>query len=185
MLTAMMIRNTLDFARKNVPITRPEPLDNFPRLDEYNAWSRVTEHKGDWMVCSPETVKLFSAVGYIFGRRLHLVEKVPIGLVDTSWGGARPALYTKTFAALIPEWRRAFCDETLPFGICQMVSWGFPPEIEYVERDMASPAPDIRKAQLKAHLAHPDTGFVVACDLGHIQMHSPFKTPHTGDGRPT
>jgi sialate O-acetylesterase len=42
---------------------------------------------------------------------------------------------------------------------------------------MVSAAPYMREAQLKAHLAHRETGFVVACDLGHIQMHSPFKTP--------
>lgn len=261
----------------------PEPLDDFPRLDEYNAWSKVTERKGDWLVCSPETVKLFSAVGYVFGRRIHLATKIPVGLIDTSWGGttveawisrdtlkripeaaallkswddriaaydpkqsladqikrwearakkfkeqgkavppkptepkpspaanrnnpgasynaiiapfagfavkgalfyqginnavggARPALYTKTFTALIPAWRRAFGDEALPFGICQMVAWGFPPKIENTEKAMVSAAPYIREAQLKAHLAYPETGFVAAYDLGHIQMHSPFK----------
>ena len=40
---------------------------------------------------------------------------------------------------------------------------------------MVSAAPYIREAQLKAHLAYPETGFVAAYDLGHIQMHSPFK----------
>ena len=58
-----------------------------------------------------------------------------------------------------------------------MVSWGFPPTIENTEKAMVSSAPYIRESQLKAHKAHPDTGFVVAYDLGHIQMHSPFKTP--------
>ena len=28
----------------------PAPLDDFPRLDEYNSWSNVTERKGDWRV---------------------------------------------------------------------------------------------------------------------------------------
>lgn len=85
--------------------------------------------------------------------------------------------YTKTFAALIPEWRRTFRDAQMPFDIIQMVSWGFPPKLEETEVAMVSNAPHIREAQLKAHVAHPDTGFVVAYDLGHIQMHSPFKTP--------
>ena len=263
----------------------PVPLDDFPRIDEYNSWSNVTERKGDWMVCSPDSVQLFSAVGYVFGRRIHQITNVPIGLVDTSWGGstvetwisrdtlrkipeaaellkswddqiaaydpeqsmrdaikqwegrakrlreegkpvppkptepkpspavnrnnpgaaynaiiapfsrftikgavfyqginnavggARPKLYTRTFTELIPEWRRTFSDENLPFGICQMVSWGFPPKIENLEKAMVSPAPYIRESQLKAHLAYPETGFVVAHDLGHIQMHAPFKVP--------
>jgi sialate O-acetylesterase len=40
-----------------------------------------------WQVCSPETIKEFSAVGYFFGRNIHLEEDVPVGLINTSWGG--------------------------------------------------------------------------------------------------
>jgi sialate O-acetylesterase len=40
-----------------------------------------------WVVCTPETVKEFSAVLYYFGRQLHQDLKVPIGLIHTSWGG--------------------------------------------------------------------------------------------------
>jgi sialate O-acetylesterase len=40
-----------------------------------------------WMVCSPESVKDFSAVLYYFGRQLHQDLKVPMGLIHTSWGG--------------------------------------------------------------------------------------------------
>lgn len=42
-----------------------------------------------WKVCSPETVPTFSAVGYFFGRHLHQELDVPIGLINTSWGGTR------------------------------------------------------------------------------------------------
>jgi sialate O-acetylesterase len=42
---------------------------------------------GSWVVCSPETVGAFSAVGYYFGRELHGRLKVPVGLLHTSWGG--------------------------------------------------------------------------------------------------
>jgi sialate O-acetylesterase len=40
-----------------------------------------------WAVCSPETVDNFSAVGYFFARDLQAVEKVPIGVIDSTWGG--------------------------------------------------------------------------------------------------
>jgi len=43
--------------------------------------------EGEWMECSPETVGGFSAVGYFFGRNLHKELNVPIGLINTSWGG--------------------------------------------------------------------------------------------------
>ncbi len=43
--------------------------------------------EASWEVCSPETVGQFSAVGYFFGRELHRELGVPIGLIDSSWGG--------------------------------------------------------------------------------------------------
>jgi sialate O-acetylesterase len=46
------------------------------------------DFKGQWEVCSPETVGQFSAVGYFFGRTLHQALDVPIGLIDDSWGGS-------------------------------------------------------------------------------------------------
>ena len=47
-----------------------------------------TDFKGQWTACTPETVKSFSAVGYYFGRQLHQTLKVPVGLIDNSWGGS-------------------------------------------------------------------------------------------------
>jgi len=44
--------------------------------------------EGTWLVCSPETVPNFSAVGYFFGRKLYDELKVPIGLIHSSWGGS-------------------------------------------------------------------------------------------------
>jgi sialate O-acetylesterase len=43
---------------------------------------------GQWRICAPETVGGFSAVGYFFGRRLHQILDVPVGLIDNSWGGS-------------------------------------------------------------------------------------------------
>lgn len=40
-----------------------------------------------WLVCSPETVGAFSAVGYFFGRDIHTSQNVPVGLINSSWGG--------------------------------------------------------------------------------------------------
>jgi sialate O-acetylesterase len=40
-----------------------------------------------WTLCSPETASSFSAVAYFFGRELNARERVPIGLIDSTWGG--------------------------------------------------------------------------------------------------
>ncbi len=50
--------------------------------------------KGSWQVCSPQTVAGFSAVGYFFGRDLHQKLKIPIGLINTSWGGTIAEAWT-------------------------------------------------------------------------------------------
>ena len=40
-----------------------------------------------WVVCSPESIREFSAVLYYFGRQMHRDLKVPMGLIHSSWGG--------------------------------------------------------------------------------------------------
>ena len=47
----------------------------------------VEDVDAKWVVCSPETVKDFSAVLYYFGREMHRDLKTPIGLIHSSWGG--------------------------------------------------------------------------------------------------
>ena len=42
---------------------------------------------GKWVLCTPQTAAGFSAVGYFFGRHLHHELNVPIGLINSSWGG--------------------------------------------------------------------------------------------------
>ena len=45
--------------------------------------------EADWSETSPETIENFSAVAYYFGRKLYKNLDVPIGLINTSWGGTR------------------------------------------------------------------------------------------------
>jgi sialate O-acetylesterase len=42
---------------------------------------------GEWSACNPGTVAGFSAVGYFFGRELHIRQGVPVGLIQSAWGG--------------------------------------------------------------------------------------------------
>jgi sialate O-acetylesterase len=43
--------------------------------------------EGRWYPCQPQHMEKCTAVGYYFGQRLHRMLKVPVGLIDTSWGG--------------------------------------------------------------------------------------------------
>jgi len=42
-----------------------------------------------WQVCSPETAANFTACGYYMARHLQKELDVPVGLVNSSWGGTR------------------------------------------------------------------------------------------------
>ncbi|OQB86927.1 MAG: hypothetical protein BWX88_00792 [Planctomycetes bacterium ADurb.Bin126] len=69
-------------------------VHSFERLHEWSNWSGRHFRKGDWDVCTPETVKEFSAIGYVFGRRLAMAAGVPIGLIDASIGGTTVEAWT-------------------------------------------------------------------------------------------
>jgi sialate O-acetylesterase len=47
----------------------------------------LRDTKASWTVCSPETAASFSAAAYFFGRELVNRQHVPIGLIDSTWGG--------------------------------------------------------------------------------------------------
>jgi len=40
-----------------------------------------------WTLCTPETAASFSAAAYFFGREIAAKEHVPVGLIDSSYGG--------------------------------------------------------------------------------------------------
>lgn len=59
-----------------------------------------TDCKGEWKVASADTVGGFSATAWFFGRRLHKELGVPIGLINSSWGGTDIAAWTSRDAQL-------------------------------------------------------------------------------------
>jgi sialate O-acetylesterase len=51
-----------------------------------------------WTECTPDSVQEFSAVAYFFGREIKQREKVPIGLIDATWGGTPAEAWTSLSA---------------------------------------------------------------------------------------
>ena len=49
---------------------------------------------GEWKVCSPQTAGDFSATAYFFARELYQKLHIPIGLINTSWGGTMVETWT-------------------------------------------------------------------------------------------
>lgn len=72
-----------EIAAANYPMIRHIKVPLVPStvpLDAFDA---------SWQVCSPETAGNFTACGYYMARKLHQELNVPIGLVNSSWGGTR------------------------------------------------------------------------------------------------
>ena len=46
------------------------------------------DFKGQWESATPESVKEFTSVGFFYGRLLHQMLDVPVGLIDNAWGGS-------------------------------------------------------------------------------------------------
>lgn len=66
---------------------------NFPKIrhitvPQVGTQEAQSNFNGSWQVCTPENIGDFSAVGFYFGRQLHQVLNVPIGLIDNAWGGS-------------------------------------------------------------------------------------------------
>ena len=45
--------------------------------------------EGQWQICNPENAAAFSAVAYFFARELNKELNIPIGLINTTWGGTQ------------------------------------------------------------------------------------------------
>jgi sialate O-acetylesterase len=81
-----------------------------------------------WTTCTPATAADFSAVAYFFGREIQQKEHVPIGLIDSTWGGTPVDTWTSldslsADASLMPAfatWARFADQQTrLPAVIAQ------------------------------------------------------------------
>jgi sialate O-acetylesterase len=50
--------------------------------------------KAKWVACDSNTIKSFSAVGYFFGKKINQTLNVPVGLINSSWGGTPAEVWT-------------------------------------------------------------------------------------------
>lgn len=72
---------------------------NHPQFRLFNvsrqvAFKHAPPPLGRWKACTPESVKVFSAAGYYFGAELQLAFNVPVGLINSSYGGSQAEAWT-------------------------------------------------------------------------------------------
>ena len=111
-------QSNMEFAMKTTHDADKEiPAADFPKIrlfkiDHQTSSAPMADVPGSWVLCTPASVPDFSAVAYHFGKEIHQALKIPVGLVETCWGGTaaeawtpRPALDSiPEVAALMKEW---------------------------------------------------------------------------------
>lgn len=70
--------------------------------------------QGEWKISDAKSAGNFSAVGYHFGKTLHEILGVPVGLINNAWGGSAAEAWVQRdvlendgrFEAYIAEWKQ-------------------------------------------------------------------------------
>jgi len=74
------------------------------KVPKSTASAPAKDFQGEWQVCNPQTVGSFTACGYFMARELSKTLNVPIGLINSSWGGTRIEPWTTPAGfATVPE----------------------------------------------------------------------------------
>ena len=65
---------------------------NWPLIRHFNVAHKISlepldDVEAEWVTTTPETIPPQSAVAFFFGETLHKTLKVPVGLINSSWGG--------------------------------------------------------------------------------------------------
>ena len=145
---------------------------NYPNLrlvsvPQVGTQEAQTDFNGRWESTTPEVAKNFSAVGYLFGRRLHLALGIPVGLIDNAWGGS-------ACEAWIPRDRL----NQLPVAKTYMDQWRETEKTFDYDKLLASYQENLEAWKMKAEIARKD---------GKPQTGGRPRAPHnqlTGQHRP-
>jgi len=98
---AMTVRGCRDFEKEQAAADLPQI--RHVTIARRPAETPQDDCEGQWEVCTPETVGGFSATAFFFGRELHRELGVPVGLINSSWGGTPVEAWTSVKAQQAQE----------------------------------------------------------------------------------
>lgn len=71
----------------------------------------VEVNRGGWQICTSASMADFSAIAYFFARELSKELKVPVGVIDTTWGGTPAEAWTSAEAlGAVPGFENELAD---------------------------------------------------------------------------
>lgn len=136
-----------------------------------------TDFNGKWQAATPETALSFSAVGLLYGRYIHEIVGVPVGLIDNSWGGSAAEAWIRRetierdprFAALMETTRKREADLQSEKGKAafeaSVEKWKVDSKKAKQEKKAFPPAPvqwltgNARPGNIFAGMVHPTLGY--------------------------
>jgi sialate O-acetylesterase len=68
-----------------------------------------------WEICDSTSIKKFSAVGYFFGKRINQQLNIPVGLINSSWGGTPAETWLPDAAVTSDPELKMAADKIRPF----------------------------------------------------------------------
>lgn len=75
-----------DFETQKEQANNPK-IRHFGVVQDLSGRPKEDLKEGKWAVCNSKTVGDFTAVGYYFAKKLYAELKIPVGIINTSWGG--------------------------------------------------------------------------------------------------
>lgn len=96
---------------------------NYPRMrflvvDHSNQIKPQSDiSSGKWKICDTTNVKGFSAVAYFFARKIHADQNVPVGIIQSTWGGTKIEPWTSREMLVTSPitWAKTLSVDTLHF----------------------------------------------------------------------
>lgn len=122
----MVNNNAQEVASANYPYIRlfqvAEVSDNHP--------SDVLPVSISWTACTPSSVPGFSAAAYFFGRELYRNLDIPIGLVQSAWGGSNAEAWVSVdkLKTIRTAWTRYSAGEKYEFNkdsVKRYLGWNY------------------------------------------------------------
>ena len=90
-----------------------QPAIRFFRIGHVASPVPLDTVRASWTPCTPDTARDATAVGFFFGLDLHRELDVPIGLIDSNWGGTRIEPWTPPEGFLAVEKTRPLYDKVM------------------------------------------------------------------------
>ena len=144
------------------------PFIRHIKVAKRSSTTPLDDIKADWTVCSPQVAGSYTAAGYFMARTLHKELGVPVGLINSSWGGTRVEPWTPSVGfENVPKLQSTYqsvigrtpgteqYQNRLQQFINSNKAWNQQAELSLPEKEAVKPSPNFPQ-ELKAFTSHQD-----------------------------